>query len=113
MTSDMESIRRIGSTQQSPARRRDEQVDARSTAVAEVERQTAAPRAEPHSRTIETFRPQAGFLTQYVDQHFPWPRAPLRKERQRQSATRAYIVADMLPDLLAETLRLRPVDRKL
>lgn len=63
--------------------------------------------------TIASFRPLAGFLAQYVDQHFPWPRAPLRKERQRQRATQAYITADMLPDLLAETLRLRPIDRKL
>ncbi len=63
--------------------------------------------------TATGFRPVAGFLAQYVDQHFPWPRAPLRKERQRQRATQAYITADMLPDLLAETLRLRPIDRKL
>ena len=62
---------------------------------------------------VASFRPLAGFLAQYVDQHFPWPRAPLRKERQRQHATQAYITADMLPDLLAETLRLRPIDRKL
>jgi hypothetical protein len=58
-------------------------------------------------------RPAASFLAQYVDQHFPWPRAPLRKEKLRQRATRAYIAADMLPDLLAETLRLRPLDCKL
>lgn len=63
--------------------------------------------------TKMSVRPSAGFLAQYVDQHFPWPRAPLRKERQRQRATQAYITADMLPDLLAETLRLRPLDRKL
>lgn len=63
--------------------------------------------------TNASVRPSASFLAQYVDQHFPWPRAPLRKERQRQRATEAYITADMLPDLLAETLRLRPLDRKL
>ncbi|MCE9648590.1 MAG: hypothetical protein K8R18_03095 [Parvibaculum sp.] len=107
----MESIRRIGSIQQSPARRRDERIDA-AAGTPEAERRPAAARTEASARTIVNARPQAGFLTQYVDQHFPWPRAPLRKERQRQRATRAYIVADMLPDLLAETLRLRSVDRK-
>jgi hypothetical protein len=109
----MENIRRIGSTQQSQApRARD------SRAVVASPNVQAASSAQPRAtaalgETSANFRPAASFLAQYVDQHFPWPRAPLRKERQRQRATRAYIMADMLPDLLAETLRLRPVDRKL
>jgi hypothetical protein len=109
----MENIRRIGSTQASQApRARDGRAVVASSNV-----ETASP-AQPRAtaalgETGTNFRPAASFLAQYVDQHFPWPRAPLRKERQRQRATRAYIMADMLPDLLAETLRLRPVDRKL
>jgi len=58
-------------------------------------------------------RSHANFLTQYIDQHMRWPRAPHRKDRQRQRATRAYIDADMLPDVLADALRLHPVDRKI
>jgi hypothetical protein len=57
-------------------------------------------------------RPHANFLAQYIDQHIRWPRAPHRKDHQRQRATRAYIDADMLPDILANALRLRPVDKK-
>ncbi len=63
-------------------------------------------------RAPQSFRPLAGFVAQYVDQHYPWPRSPKRKEGKRLHATRAYIDADMLPDLLAETLRLRTVDRR-
>ena len=58
-------------------------------------------------------RPHANFLTQYIDQHMRWPRAPHRKDRQRLRATRAYIDADMLPEVLADALRLHPVDKKL
>ncbi len=58
-------------------------------------------------------RPHANFLTQYIDQHMLWPHAPHRKDRQRQRATRAYIDADMLPEVLADALRLHPVDKKL
>lgn len=84
------------------------------SAAVEAAPSPAQPRASAAlGGTNANFRPAAGFLAQYVDQHFPWPRAPLRKERIRQRATRAYIAADMLPELLAETLRMRPVDRKL
>jgi hypothetical protein len=50
-------------------------------------------------------RPVAAFLAQYIDQHWAWPRNASRKEETRRTATAAYIEADMLPDLLAETLR--------
>jgi hypothetical protein len=52
-------------------------------------------------------RPVAAFLAQYIDQHWSWPRSPARKEEARRQATHAYIGADMLPDLLAESLRPR------
>jgi hypothetical protein len=63
--------------------------------------------------TSRSFRPAAGFLAQYVDQHYAWPHAPQRKVSERRRATRAYIIADMLQDLLAETRRPRPTDEKL
>ncbi len=114
LTGEMENIRRIGSTQSLSSHRA--RGGRSANASSEIET-TAAPAqaraAAALGGTGASFRPAAGFLAQYVDQHFPWPRAPLRKERQRQRATRAYITADMLPDLLAETLRLRPIDRKL
>lgn len=58
-------------------------------------------------------RPVAAFLAQYIDQHWSWPRSPARKEETRRQATHAYIGADMLPDLLAETLRSGRHQRKL
>lgn len=58
-------------------------------------------------------RPVTAFLAQYVDQHWHWPRTAGRKEEARRRATCAYIEADMLPDLLAETLRPARRERKL
>ncbi|PKP76878.1 MAG: hypothetical protein CVT81_12320 [Alphaproteobacteria bacterium HGW-Alphaproteobacteria-3] len=58
-------------------------------------------------------RPVAAFLAQYIDQHWSWPRSSARKEETRRQATHAYIGADMLPDLLAETLRGGRHQRKL
>lgn len=57
-------------------------------------------------------RPSANFMAQYIDQHARWPRAPHRKDRQRQRASSAYLNADMLPDVLADALRLHPIDKK-
>lgn len=56
-------------------------------------------------RSDISVRPVAAFLAQYIDQHWGWPRNASRKEETRRTATAAYIEADMLPDLLAETLR--------
>jgi len=84
-----------------------------------------APRSElaitaPQARAqaglhVEIPRPrtQANFLAQFIDQHTRWPRAPHRKDRKRERASRAYIDADMLPEVLAEALRLHPVDKKI
>lgn len=110
----MESIKRIAAPSgRSTFRGRDRRVshapdDADAGPSARTPRATAALDGETPS-----FRPAAPFLAQYVDQSFSWPRAPLRKEGERLRATRAYITADMLLDLLAETLRLRPNERKL
>lgn len=62
---------------------------------------------------LTTTRPAAPFLAQYLDQHWNWPRSSARKEERRRRATSAYIEADMLPDLLAETLRPGHHERKL
>lgn len=62
---------------------------------------------------LTAMRPAAAFLAQYVDQHWNWSRSPARKEEQRRRATGAYIEADMLPDLLAETFRSGHHERKL
>lgn len=111
----MTSIRRIGSTDltlSSPTR--DKRNAAPATPSKDVVVTAAQPRASAGLRLEQPhFRPAANFLAQYIDQHFRWPRAPHRKERQRQRATGAYLTADMLPDLLAETLRLRPIDKKI
>tara|TARA_R110002124_G_scaffold5415_4_gene34672 strand:+ start:1141 stop:1476 length:336 start_codon:yes stop_codon:yes gene_type:complete len=111
----MTSIRRIGSTDltlSSPSR--DKRTDASAPSSKDVVVTVAQPRASAGLRLEQPhYRPAANFLTQYIDQHFRWPRAPHRKERQRQRATGAYLTADMLPDLLAETLRLRPIDEKI
>ena len=64
----------------------------------------------PH---LTATRPDAGFLAQYIDQHWSWPRSPELKEERRREANSAYIGADMLPDLLAETLRSGHHQRKL
>jgi hypothetical protein len=110
----MNGIRRIGSvSHSSSARTRDAEPARASSQTASAEARTSPRSNAGLGGASQSFRPAAGFLAQYVDQHFPWPRAPFRKERQRQRATRAYIVADMLQDLLAETRRARPVDRKL
>ncbi|MDO8420997.1 MAG: hypothetical protein Q7S99_02440 [Parvibaculum sp.] len=112
----MTSIRRIGSTDltlSSPTR--DKRTAAPAAALSkEIVVTVNPPRASAGLRLEQPhYRPAASFLTQYIDQHFRWPRAPHRKERQRQRATGAYLTADMLPDLLAETLRLRPIDKKI
>tara|TARA_R110000868_G_scaffold33623_3_gene121948 strand:+ start:202 stop:537 length:336 start_codon:yes stop_codon:yes gene_type:complete len=111
----MTGIRRIGSTDltlSSPAR--DKRTNAPAAASKEVTVTAPQPRASAGLRLEQPhYRPAANFLTQYIDQHFRWPRAPHRKDRQRQRATSAYLTADMLPDLLAETLRLRPIDKKI
>ncbi len=104
-------IRRIGTSAQTPSTGRNG--SPRAQALQGVEAQPAPLRASmSDTRAPQSFRPVAAFLAQYVDQSFPWARSPLRKDRKRQRATSAYITADMLPDLLAETLRLRMVDRK-
>ncbi|KAB7742061.1 hypothetical protein F2P47_01940 [Parvibaculum sedimenti] len=109
-------IRRIGTSAQSPSTGRKDTSRAQRQQAAEA--QPASLRAGlfasgmSGTRAPQSFRPVAAFLAQYVDQSFPWTRSPQRKDRKRQRATSAYITADMLPDLLAETLRLRIVDRK-
>ncbi|MGV8997383.1 MAG: hypothetical protein ACOH12_10600 [Parvibaculaceae bacterium] len=110
----MTSIRRIGSTglTLSPQSRegRARPHAPRTELVAPV----ASPRANAGLHIDQPqYRPLAGFLTQYIDQHMRWPRAPHRKDRQRQRAASAYLDADMLPDVLFDALRLHPVDRKI
>lgn len=88
-----------------------------SRALVVVPAHAASGKPDAHSVTgqilpLATTRADSGFLTQYVDQHYPWPRNPGRKQRQRHRAARAYVEAEGLPDLLIETLRLH-VDRKL
>jgi hypothetical protein len=56
---------------------------------------------------LTSTRPLATFLAQYVDQHGKLKTSPFQKSEKRQRATSAYIEADMLPDLLAESLRPR------
>ncbi|WP_325405750.1 hypothetical protein [Parvibaculum sp.] len=106
------NINRIGSSSQpsSTGRQAQPHVEAQTTALAQVEMPV---RTRPTwNGTSQSYRPVTGFLAQYVDQHMFRPRSAPRKSERRQRATRAYIHADMLPDLLAETLRLRTVDKR-
>jgi len=96
----------------------------------QAEMNARAQRAEPAMRVLDTrasgqshaalgrpplgvTRPVAGFLAQYVDQHWHWPYLPSRKQEKRRRAAMAYIDADTLPDSLAEALRLPRLERKL
>lgn len=108
----MDIVKRIGPTRRLPPQR--ENVGARHIeASGPVPSQPVARGTSGYAPAGQGFRPAAGFLAQYVDQLFPWGRSAIRKDGKRQRATRAYITADMLPDLLAETLRLRTIDRHL
>lgn len=108
----MEPIRRAGSPQRLPStqlRTTERFVEEVENAPERMQGQARAPR----ERSTTGFRPAAGFLTQYVDQHFPWARSPFRKEGKRQRAASAYLAADMLPDVLADALRIRTIDKDL
>lgn len=69
-----------------------------------AETASAAGLGRPH---LTAMRPLATFLAQYVDQQGKLKTSSFQKSEKRQRATSAYIEADMLPDLLAETLRPR------
>lgn len=94
-------------------RRRDETPRAKRLEPAPLPETASAASAGLGRPDLTTIRPAAAFLAQYIDQHWNWGRSPARKEEQRRHATGAYIQADMLPDLLAETLRPGHHERKL
>jgi hypothetical protein len=102
----MAGIRPTGGTEITlPARRRREET-ARAKRIDPVPAAPSDPQAKAAlGRPDLSARPVAAFLAQYIDQHWSWPRNANRKEETRRAATAAYIEADMLPDLLAETLR--------
>ncbi|MFN4354179.1 hypothetical protein [Parvibaculum sp.] len=88
-------------------RRRDEASASRRIDPAPLpagEPASAAGLGRPH---LTAMRPLATFLAQYVDQQGNLKTSSFQKSEKRQRATSAYIEADMLPDLLAETLRPR------
>ncbi|MDO8288198.1 MAG: hypothetical protein Q7T44_03165 [Parvibaculum sp.] len=110
----MTNIRRIGSTELTLSTQSRESRARTHAPRAEIIAPVTQPRANAGLHIEQPqCRPAAGFLTQYIDQHFRWPRAPHRKDRQRQRATSAYLNADMLPDMLADVLRLHPIDKKI
>ncbi|HAC59078.1 MAG TPA: hypothetical protein DCF73_12080 [Rhodobiaceae bacterium] len=86
-------------------RRKDEPSHARRTDPAPLAAQQPASTAALSRPPLTTMRPVAAFLAQYVDQHWDRGHSPSQRAEKRQRATSAYIEADMLPDLLAETLR--------
>ena len=63
---------------------------------------THAERGTSGHRPATGLRVSAPFLAQYVDQHWPWPRDPVRKTVLRQRAASAYLDADGLPDRLED-----------
>ncbi|MCF8469926.1 MAG: hypothetical protein K9G30_04020 [Parvibaculum sp.] len=113
----MSGIERTGKTRHAlsaPARRHDERARSRRIEPTPLPRGSASPSHAALGRPdLATTRPVAAFLAQYVDQHWPWQRSPQRKAEKRRRATGAYIGADMLPDLLVETLRTGRTERKL
>ncbi|MEQ8267048.1 MAG: hypothetical protein RH982_07620 [Parvibaculum sp.] len=112
--SEIERIRRTPHALPGPARRAEEVSRAHRLEPAPwPPHDASANRAGLGSMHLTGTRPVAAFLAQYVDQHWPWQRSASRKAEQRQRATAAYIGADMLPDLLAETLRIGHHERKL
>lgn len=89
-----------------PAPRRSEETPrARRSEPAPLSSPAPASHAALGRPDLTAMRPVAAFLAQYIDQHWSWPRSPERKAETRREATSAYIGADMLPDLLTETLR--------
>jgi hypothetical protein len=94
-------------------RRRDEPPRVRRLEPAPLAETATASKAGLGRTELVSTRPVAAFLAQYIDQHWNWPRSPDRKNEQRRRATGAYIEADMLPDLLSETLRPGHSERKL
>ncbi|ABS63189.1 hypothetical protein Plav_1570 [Parvibaculum lavamentivorans DS-1] len=112
----MSGIERIRGTQRAlpgPSRRAEDAPRAKRIEPAPMAQREIASHAGLGHVPLTGTRPVAAFLAQYVDQHWPWPRSPARKAEERHQATSAYIGADMLPDLLAETLRTGHHDRKL
>lgn len=94
-------------------RRKDEPSRTRRADPAPLAAHQPASTAALGQPPLTAMRPVAAFLAQYVDQHWNWGRSPSQKSEKRQLATSAYIEADMLPDLLAETLRPGHHERKL
>jgi len=103
----MTGVERIERTRRAlPAPRRAEEAPpAKRSDPAPLPRTPAPAHAAFSKPDLTTTRPVAAFLAQYIDQHWAWPHSPEHKEEKRREATSAYIGADMLPDLLAETLR--------
>ncbi|MDO8837855.1 MAG: hypothetical protein Q7V31_02925 [Parvibaculum sp.] len=115
----MSKIERITRSQMMlPAPQRQAEVDARAQRTEPTIRALDA-RAPGQSHAalgrppLGVTRPVAGFLAQYVDQHWHWPYSPSRKQEKRRRAAMAYIDADTLPDSLAEALRLPRLELKL
>lgn len=112
----MSAIERIQGTQRTlsgPSRRAEDARRAKRIEPPPLPQEASASRAGLGPTPQMGTRPVAAFLAQYVDQHWPWPRSAARKAEERRRATTAYIGADMLPDLLAETLRTGRHERKL
>ena len=114
----MTKIERMTNSQTTlPAPRRQADAAARSRSVEPVRSPDARAPRQSHAALgrlpLGATRPVAGFLAQYVDQHWHWPYSPYRKQEKRQRAATAYIDADTLPDLLVEALRLPRLERKL
>ncbi|MEP2827541.1 hypothetical protein [Parvibaculum sp.] len=111
----MTGVERIERTRRAlPAPRRAEETPpVKRSDPAPLPRTSAPTHAALGRPDLTATRPVAAFLAQYIDQHWAWPRSPERKEEKRREATSAYIGADMLPDLLAETLRSGHHRRKL
>lgn len=93
-------------------RRKEETSRARRSDPAPLAAYETAPNAALGRPHLTSMRPVASFLAQYVDQLGGSGRSPGQKQERRRQAASAYIEADMLPDLLAETLRPRR-ERKL
>lgn len=77
----------------------DPQADAgASRALVPSPKPTAKAKAASNEASYTQARPVATFLTQFIDQHGNFPRAPMRRIRRLDTATTAYHQAENLAE---------------
>lgn len=97
----MNEIGKINRLQNQPERPRSDAAEAdvpSSRALVASEQQVFRPKAASSEARYTNARPAAAFLTQFIDQHGNWPRAPMRRLRRLDTATSAYQRAETVAE---------------